>query len=172
MMFKQIVIYDANVIIDLHKIGLLPLLEQANVQLHTTSIVTMELKNPKWDDVKLILPSLVVHSYDTFEQYVTLQSYMDSLKDRGNISMADASVLYLAVELSAPLCTGDIKLRKVAKNQGVAVQGTIGIIQQLHKEGLINRYQAIHALRQLLATNSYMAPELIDQAINNLSSQP
>ena len=68
MKLKQIVIYDANIIIDLHNIGLLHIIQKANVQVHTTSLVIMELKKPNREEVKKLLPSILVHSYDVLEQ--------------------------------------------------------------------------------------------------------
>ena len=80
MKFKEIVIYDANIIIDLHKIGLLHIIQRENVQVHTTSLVIMELKKPNREEVKKLLPSLIVHSYDVLEQYSILIEFQNDLK--------------------------------------------------------------------------------------------
>lgn len=175
MKLKQIVIYDANIIIDLHKIGLLHIIQKANVQVHTTSLVIMELKKPNREEVKKLLPSLIVHSYDVLEQYrvvIEIQNDLMQSKDRYNLSLTDVSVLHLASELSATLCTGDGNLRKVAHKRGVDVRGTIGIILQLYNEHLIDKHAAIQSLKLLNETNPRIAPELIDNAIENLSSLP
>ena len=175
MKLKQIVIYDANIIIDLHKIGLLHIIQRENVQMHTTSLVIMELKKPNREVVKKLLPSLIVHSYDVLEQYrvvIEIQNALKQSKDRYNLSLTDVSVLHLASELSATLCTGDGNLRKVAHKRGVDVRGTIGIILQLYNEQLINKDAAIQSLILLNETNSRIAPHLINDAIENLSSLP
>ena len=173
MEFKQIVIYDANIIIDLHKIGLLHIIQEANVQVHTTSLVITELKVPNRDMIKQLLPSLIVHSYDLIEQYITIiqiQNELKQSKEKYNLSLPDVSVLHLAFELSATLCTGDGNLRKVAQRRGIDVRGTIGIILQLYNEHLISKDVAIQSFKLLQQTNSRIAPHLIDDAIENLSS--
>lgn len=175
MKIKQIVIYDANIIIDLHKIGLLHIIQRENVQVHTTSLVMMELKKPNREEVNKLLPSMTIHSYDSLEQYTTIIRIQDNLKqskERYNLSLPDVSVLHLASELSAILCTGDGNLRKVAHSKGVDVRGTIGIILQLYNEQLINKDAAIQSLILLNETNSRIAPHLINDAIENLSSLP
>lgn len=175
MEIKQIVIYDANIIIDLHKIGLLHIIQQENVQVHTTSLVITELKKPNREEVKKLLPSMTIHSYDLLEQYSTIIRIQDELRlsrDRYNLSLTDVSVLHLASKLSATLCTGDGNLRKVAHKRGVDVRGTIGIILQLYNEHLINKDAAIQSLKLLNETNPRIAPHLIDDAIENLSGLP
>ena len=175
MKLKQIVIYDANIIIDLYKIGLLHIIQQEDVQVHTTSLVITELKNPNRAEVKRLMPSLIVHSYDLPEQYATILSLQKELergKERFNLSLPDVSVLHLASELSVTLCTGDGNLRKVAIRRGVNVTGTIGIIRQLFNEHIIDKDAAIQALKLLNETNSRIAPHLIDETMEYLSSQP
>ena len=175
MKLKQIVIYDANIIIDLYKIGLLHIIQQEDVQVHTTSLVITELHKPSRAEVRRLMPSLIVHSYDLPEQYgliVSLQKELERGKERFNLSLPDVSVLHLASELSVTLCTGDGNLRKVAIRRGVNVTGTIGIILQLYNEQLIDKHAAIQSLKLLNETNPRIAPELIDNAIENLSSQP
>ena len=118
---------------------------------------------------------MTIHSYDSLEQYTTIIQIQDNLKqskERYNLSLPDVSVLHLASELSAILCTGDGNLRKVAHSRGVDVRGTIGIILQLYNEQLINKDAAIQSLKLLNETNSRIAPHLINDAIENLSSLP
>ena len=120
------------------------------------------------------MPSLIVHSYDLPEQYgliVSLQKELERGKERFNLSLPDVSVLHLASELSVTLCTGDGNLRKVAIRRGVNVIGTIGIIRQLFNEHIIDKDAAIQALKLLNETNSRIAPHLIDETMEYLSSQ-
>lgn len=163
----EIVVYDTNVIIDLHSVGLLSVINHSGWNIHTTQLVISELQRPSRDEVLQTFPALKVHQYDTPEAYANILSYLGGIAHRGNLSMTDASVLMLSKELNAILSTNDGKLRKVATEQGVRISGTLGIILMLLEQRLITVELAKEAINQL-KTNPRISMDLCEKATNRV----
>ncbi len=165
----QIVVYDTNIIIDLYDMDLLEVLEHSGWLIHTTSIVMGELHRPQRSEVQVTLPGLCIHEYNSLEQYLALQTYMDGLEQKGNLSMADGSVLLLAKEINAMLCSNDGKLRTVARREGLLVKGSIGIVLLLLEQGVIDADKALSCIGKLQIFNSRIAPNLFEEATQKIN---
>lgn len=68
-------------------------------------------------------------------------------------SLFDCVALAIAKSRGIILLTGDGPLRKAAKAEGVQVMGTIGVLDQLKLEKLIDRKEYIACLNGLLVHN-------------------
>lgn len=165
----EIVVYDTNIIIDLFDMGILPVLEKSGWQIHTTSIVLSELHRPERTNVLTLLPSLHVHEYNSFEQYDLLQTFLLGIEQRGNLSMADASVLLLAKDIHAMLCSNDRKLRQIAFREGLFVKGSIGIVLMLLEQRIINADAALDAILILQSKNLRITDSLFAEAIKRIN---
>lgn len=160
----EIVVYDTNIIIDLYNIGLLSRVTACGWKIHTTRLVMNELQHPNREQVIEILPSLFIQEYDKIEDYSHLNDYINDIENKGNISMTDGSVLKLAQELSATLCTSDMKLRTVAMNRNIDVKGTFGLIHLMQMTRIITVDEALVAIDKLRATNRRISIDLYNAA--------
>lgn len=165
---KEIVIYDANIFIDVIDMAILEALSKADYVIHTTSLVTSEIVEPeqraaiaKWLKVK-------VYRYDTLEQFRDLYAFKSSIQPQKNLSDPDFSILKLAIDKSAPLYTSDASLRKVARIHGVQVHGSIGLVLELNRSRLLTREEACEAIARLQKANTRISQSVIDEVLANL----
>jgi predicted nucleic acid-binding protein len=74
-----------------------------------------------------------------------------------NVSVTDAAVIAFAVRRKATLLLADdTAVREMARREGLAVMGTVGILVQARLAGFVNRLQPL--LDQLIATGFYLEP--------------
>ncbi len=74
-----------------------------------------------------------------------------------NVSETDATVIACAVTRKATLLLADdTAVREMAKREGLAVMGTVGILVQGRVEGFVDRLQPL--LDQLIAAGFYLDP--------------
>ena len=164
----EIVVYDTNIIKELHNMHLLSTMEKSGWQIHITGLALNELKRPVRGSILTSLPCLHVYEYNHIDQYIALQNYMDRIAQKGNLSMADCSMLLLAKEKYAILCSNDRKMRTVARNEGIQVRGTIGVVLLLLEHNRIDADQAITAVQTLQTTNPQIGNDLIEEAIRRI----
>lgn len=69
------------------------------------------------------------------------------------LSVYDAVALAIAKTRGIVLLTGDMRLRKAAAKEGVAVMGTIGVLDKLLADGLASQDEYSEAIRKLLNAN-------------------
>ena len=68
-------------------------------------------------------------------------------------SVHDCVALAIAKVRGITLMTGDGPLRKLAKQEGVSVIGTIGIMDQLYENGHIDKEEYVSSLKSLIESN-------------------
>ena len=69
------------------------------------------------------------------------------------MSKYDCSALAIAKMRNIVLLTGDAELRKVARNEGVVVMGTIGILDRAFEEKVITPEEYKESLNKLKEVN-------------------
>ncbi len=164
---KEIVIYDANIFIDVIDMAIIDVLREADYRIHTTSLVTSEIIRAE-QKAALSGLQITVYRYDSIEQYADLYTFKDSIQPQKNLSDSDFSVLKLALDKSAPLYTSDAQLRRVAKIHGVQVHGSLGLVIELNKAGLLSRAEAEEALARLRKVNTRISESLFAEALEAL----
>lgn len=164
---KEIVIYDANIFIDVIDMAIIDVLREADYRIHTTSLVTSEIICAE-QKAALSGLQITVYRYDSIEQYADLYTFKDSIQSQKNLSDSDFSVLKLALDKSAPLYTSDAQLRRVAKIHGVQVHGSIGLVLELNRSRLLTREEACEAIARLQKANTRISQSVIDEVLANL----
>lgn len=164
---KEIVIYDANIFIDVINMELLDVLSHAEYVIHTTSLVSNEIIHQE-QKTALSRLQISVYRYDTMEQYQALYAFKETVRPQRNLSDSDFSVLKLAIDKSAPLYTSDAKLRRVAKIHGVQVHGSLGLVIELNRARLLMKQDAEIAIAKLQNTNTRISKGLFEEALKAL----
>ena len=152
---RQVVLQDANILIDCTEIGLLEYVFQLPFQCKTTDLVWNELKRP--DRRAAIQPfvekgllCITTFSAEQFEEIAVLMTRHPGL------SLADCSAWYGAEANKAILLTGDGLLRKTASNHGIEVHGTLWLFDELVKNGALDSNAACLMLQQLSTLNRWL----------------
>lgn len=167
-MQPEIVVYDANILIDIYDMGILEQCAALGLRVHTTSLVCSEIVDAQQRAAIDKYLRMEVLPYDTLQQYIDLQRFMSDFQHRSNLSMPDFSVLKLAKELSVPLYTSDRRLRNIAVQTGVETYGSLHIVVLLNAAGILPRENAVAALELLRRKNPRISNTLIDTVLAQL----
>lgn len=146
----RLVVTDTSVFIDLMEVWVLTPFFALAFEVHTTMFVVDELNA---EQQALLLPfigreALIVDQFDG--DTLTL---VDAMETRGGLSFTDRSVLHLALLLKATLLSGDGGIRKECVSRQIQFHGSIWVIEQLWKRGLLGPVPAITCLEYLKEHN-------------------
>lgn len=160
----QIVINDANILIDLAKLELLNEFSQLNFKFYSTDFVIEELNS---DQRKLVDHLIEEHQLSVIETATETDfigiSYL--LENSTGLSFEDCSVWYYSKQMDGILLTGDGKLRKQARNDSVEVRGIIYIFDQLIEQNIITPSVAIERMKELLQLNVRLPKKEINKRL-------
>ncbi len=138
-------VVDANIVIDLHRGDVIEHVFRLGVRLVVPDVIIDELLEPDG----AALESLGLKNFGLSSQQV--QEVVDLIPRYPGASTNDIFALVLARTLGAPLLTGDKHLRRAAEEQGVTVHGTLWLLDEMVREGVIPKRRAAEALTQMLA---------------------
>ena len=142
-MLKQLLISDANILIDIKVAGLINEMFQLQYEYAVPGLLfEQELKQNHAD---LISKGLKLLDLET--------SSIGQLEELGNqykgISRFDLMALILAKREQVPLLTGDRKLRQVCLIEEIEVRGTLWLMEQMFTEKFISVRQAEVAYQRM-----------------------
>jgi predicted nucleic acid-binding protein len=141
---QSLCVVDANVLIDLHVGRLLADLCRLQCRMIVPDVIAAELIDP--DGTRLAEAGLEVHEFSGDQVLEVIR-----LRPRFNqVSTNDLFALVLAKALEATLLTGDRHLRQIADGEGMAVHGTLWVLDKLVQLRIINPRQASAAMRRML----------------------
>lgn len=144
----QILISDANVLIDMDVGGLL---EQMFQLPYTFQIPDMLFV----DELESHHPELLGYGLQSVELDEECMIDAGVLVERySGPSRYDCFALSLAKQRSAPLLSGDKALRKAAKKERVEVKGSLWVVTELVIHGVISKDQALAAYKKMEAAGS------------------
>jgi len=143
-MTQQVYISDTNIWIDLRNAGLLDALFDLPFTLCCTDFVLGELED--FDHDHLLAMGLVV---ETLDEQATAALF-PLMQAHNNSSLADLSCYQLAQQTGRPLLTGDGRLRKQAKADGLQVHGVLWLLDQLVAHQVIGPKNAAGHLQSML----------------------
>ena len=151
-----VVVNDANILIDLIKLDLLPEFFGLGYEYHTSDFVlAVEL----YDDQQAILDQYVRQGLlkvkESTSEEVILISKLN--QEQAKLSFADCSVFLLAVSLKAILITSDNRLRKYSQIQDVEVHGHLWVLDRMVESGLLEPKRAILKLTELETVNAKLS---------------
>jgi len=139
----QLLISDANILIDIEEGELVKVVFQLPYEFHTPDILfheELEEHHSHLLEEGLQLSTLTNETMQYAETVITKHS---------NPSRNDCFALALAYQESCPLLTGDQCLRKAAESEGMEVMGTIWLINQCVTEQLFTIAQAKQAYQKM-----------------------
>lgn len=143
----KIIVNDANILIDLVDLKLLPHFFQIECEFHTTELIMAELLD---EQQEALLPyietgKLIVDAIDD-EDLAEIYSIRMA---RSGLSEQDCSAFYQARKHQAALITSDNTLRKFAKQQDVEGHGHLWVFDSLVDNNIIGGQRAIKKLTEL-----------------------
>jgi predicted nucleic acid-binding protein len=149
----RVVVNDANILIDLIDVELLNVFFQLNYEMHMADSVINEFENE--GDVKRLNTlikkgKLKQHRFGP-DAITEILEYRDRYSAR--LSFPDCCCIYLAINLSATLLTGDRPLTNAARENGITVHGTLWVFDQLINAELMNHKDACMKLLELMSIN-------------------
>lgn len=144
----QVLISDANILIDMEVGGLLEPLFALPFQFKVADLLyydELEEQHPHLPELGLQITGLSATSMTEAMRLTVLY---------GSPSRYDCFALALAKQEDCPLLTGDGRLRKAAKQEAVVVMGTIWLVEQMVIHQIIDKAMAEAAYDQMEASGS------------------
>lgn len=144
----QVLISDANILIDMEVGGLLEPLFALPFQFKVADLLyyeELEEQHPHLPGLGLQITELSAASMKEAMRLTALY---------GNPSRYDCFALALAKQEECPLLTGDNRLRKAAEQEAVVVMGTIWLVEQMVTQQIIDKAMAVVAYDQMEASGS------------------
>lgn len=133
---KQLLISDANILIDMEAGGLIDVMFNLTYEFATPNILYEQELAPYH-------PDLIEKGLQLMELEPGGIERMDDLgKQYTGVSSYDLAALSLAQQVAAPLLTGDGKLRQVCMEENVEVYGAIWLVGETLISGQITTSQA------------------------------
>ena len=158
----QILISDANVIIDMEDSGLTELMFRLPYQFAVPNILyydELEEEHPNLLELGLVELELAP---ETVEKSIELaQCYRKP-------SRYDCLALAAAMQEECPLVTCDKALRKAAQQENVEIRGTIWLVDELVKHELINKDQATKAFKDMKEAGSRLPWNEVEKFLNRI----
>jgi len=134
---------DSSSIISLYVGGVLDKLFLL-AEVYTTDLIADELTEPSTEDLRQM--GLKICSLSKAELNRTEQIVLQ----KPDLSLQDGSVIILAQSLVATVLADDKPLREFAQTQGLAVHGSLWVIEQLASQGQIDHSQVCTAIENML----------------------
>lgn len=147
----SVIVSDTSCLILFYKIGELDLLKKLYGKLHITDTVFKEFNQPVPDWIEVVELKTDV--------YKGLSGYLDA---------GEATSIALASEYEESLIVIDeIKVRKAAKEMGIQVTGSLGVLIAAKYKGHIKAVKPI--IDKIHKTNFRISKELIDRVLEKVN---
>jgi len=144
----KVVVNDANVLIDLVKLQLLPQFFALEHVFYTTDFILEELYPEQQEELQayIVAERLKVMPFNEEEliQVAELQAQKPQLSEQ------DCSAVVCALKVNGDLLTSDNTLRKFATSLKMIVRGHLWVFDQLFANGIIDGMLAIAKLTELM----------------------
>lgn len=149
-MNKQLLISDANIVIDIAVAGLIEAMFSLDYEFGISDIqfaVELEEQHPEVRAAGLKLVELQPEAVDAANTLLENNT-------RLRVSIYDCMALSLAQQEQCTLLTGDGKLRQLAMVESVTVRGTLWLMEQMFLAGAISVDEAEQAYSKMLDDGS------------------
>jgi len=144
----NVIVSDSSCLILFYKIGEFDLLKKVFGKIHITKTVQKEFNQPIPDWIEIDEPTTNLHQ--------GLSSYLDE---------GEATAISLASEHeSSLLIIDEIKGRKAAKEMGISVTGSLGVLIAAKKKGHIKAVKPL--IEKIQKTNFRISKELIERVLD------
>jgi len=159
----MLLISDANIFIDLERVGFLIEFSKLNIEISTSDFVFNELNEKQ----KLLVKSLGIdiHSLDENE----LIEFFTEYRELGqvNISSQDYSIYYFAKKFDAHPLSNDKALRKFSINHSVEVKGIFYILDLIIEQSILSA-EDLYTSIEMLLENSWLPKDEINKRLERL----
>jgi predicted nucleic acid-binding protein len=162
-----IVVADSSPLIVLTKIGCFGLLERLYPRLHISQEV--------YDEIVVAGVGMPGASQVAKSDWIEVRPIDNanliaaSLKHR--LGLGELSTVLLGKELRADIALmDDLRARRLAKNNGLEVRGTVGVLELLYGKSHLTDLRK--AFQDLLANGVYVARELLEERLQDLKLPP
>jgi rRNA-processing protein FCF1 len=146
----KVVVNDANILIDLILLGILPHFFDLEIEFLTTSLVIDELLEEQQEELQPYIDTgiLIVHemSAEQLEEINNIQ------RGKPSLSQQDCSAFYQAIIEKGILITSDNTLRKFAKENKIDVHGHLWVFDRMFEANTISGKIACQKLNELNET--------------------
>lgn len=159
---QQLLISDANILIDLEEGGLLEAMFQLPYCFATPDILFIE----ELEEEHAHLPGLGLELKEVSSESMMYAMQLTSTYTRA--SRNDCFALALAKQEQCPLLTGDMALRIAAEKEAAIVKGTIWLVSQLVVHEQIDTDQARVAYEQMKANGRRLPWQIAEQELAKL----
>lgn len=165
----NVVINDANILIDLVHLNLVDEFVNLDLSLKTTDFVFEELNSSQQETFRKFIENgrleLIITESD--EDFTSIAEIMEATT---GLSFEDCSVWHYAGKLNGILLSGDGRLRKQATANGIAVKGILFIFDQLLLNDLITFEEAVKKVELLYKMNGRLPIKPKDERIASWKS--
>lgn len=143
----KIVVNDANILIDLVKLQLLPHFFALAWEIHTTSLVLDELYDNQQEAFSVYINNkrLIIDDLDGDE----LSGLLDFRLEKPQLSEQDCSTILLSMKTNGLLITSDKNLKEFARCKGLEVHGHLWLFDQMVDANTITPLHAAEKLEEL-----------------------
>ncbi|MEA3499238.1 MAG: hypothetical protein U9R16_09285 [Campylobacterota bacterium] len=159
----MLLISDANIFIDLERVGLLIEFSKLDIEISTSDFVFNELN----DKQKMLVKSLSISIYtldpDELMTFFTEYQALGQVK----ISSQDYSIYYFAKKYEAHVLSNDKALRKFSNNKDIDVKGIFYIIDLIIDQSELDK-DALRTSIALLLDNSWLPEDEINIRLERL----
>lgn len=158
----KVALNDTNILIDFYEISLLDALMEIDLEMHTTDFVVAELvveEQLDWLEELIEGRKLLVSGFSGEEIFELMEK---EIKNPG-LSLTDCSAWQWAEKNNGILLTGDAQLRRVAKKSGVEVHGSIWLMDELLRQGILTEAEACQAIKKLRTKNRRLPKREMDK---------
>ena len=159
---QQLLISDANILIDMEEGGLLVEMFQLPYQFATPDILFFE----ELEEEHAHLPDLGLELKEISPDSMMYAMQLTSTYTKA--SRNDCFALALAKQVQCPLLTGDKALRIAAEREAMIAKGTIWLVKQLVVHQQINTEQARSAFEQMRNNGRRLPWSLVEQVLAEL----
>ncbi len=140
-------VIDANILIDLQNGNLLCQFFSLKVHLSTPDVVMEEISGSC---------GVLSLEYGLRVEELTGELVMDAMNLRARhrcLSVPDAFVLVLAMDIGCPVLTGDRCMKRAAEEVGIPVHGILWCLNHMLQEETLDYQQAISSLETIMQKN-------------------
>ena len=163
----MIVVSDTTPLITLMKAQQLQLLQVLFGEVHVPTAVYQELTSNQafQDENELIRSSAFIKQVSVRDQHaVALVSRATGL-DKGE----SEAIIYADEHHADILLMDEAAGRKVAKNMGLNITGSIGILVEAYKREVLSREEVKAAINDIRLSNRHISRQLLDYALNMMN---
>lgn len=155
---------DANIFIDLDKIGLLKEFSKLDIEISTSDFVFNELQEKQ----QILLQSLNITFYDFNSS--ELIKFFNEYKNLGQvrISFQDYSIYYFAKKHKSYVLSNDKALRKFSVNNNINVKGIFYILDLMIEQSELNKNDLKKSI-SLLLNNNWLPKNEINKRLIKLN---